>query len=197
MPRISLLPEDAVAELQPAMARFKQILGFVPNSTLIMQRKPKVVAALGGLMAAVWGADSAVDAGFKRIVAFMASKGAGCQYCVAHQVSGALHLGVDEQKLQALWDYKTSPLYSEKERVALDFALAAGAVPNDVTDELFSEMRRYWTEDEIVEITSVIALFGFLNRFNDTMATPLEPEAIGDAQRILGKGRWSPGKHAP
>jgi alkylhydroperoxidase family enzyme len=90
---------------------------------------------------------------------------------------------------------ETSPLYSEKERVALEYAAAAASVPNNVTDELFDRMKEHWSEDQIVEITGVISVFGFLNRFNDTMATPLEPQAIDDAARVLGKGRWSPGKH--
>jgi alkylhydroperoxidase family enzyme len=126
----------------------------------------------------------------------MASHAAGCQYCVAHQVSGALRLDVSEAKLAAIWDYETSPLYTDKERVALEYALAAGTVPNEVSDGLFDRLKLHWSEDQIVELTGAIALFGFLNRFNDSMATPLEPEAIGDAQRILGKARWTPGKHS-
>jgi alkylhydroperoxidase family enzyme len=96
----------------------------------------------------------------------MASYAAGCQYCVAHQVSGALHLDVREHKLAAIWDYETSPLYTEKERAALEYARAAASVPNEVTDELFDRLKVHWSEEQIVEITGVIAVFGFLNRFN-------------------------------
>lgn len=78
----------------------------------------------------------------------------------------------------------------------MEYARAAGAVPNEVTDEMFTRLKAYWSEEQIVEITGVISVFGFLNRFNDSMATPLEPEAIEDANRVLGKQRWSPGKHA-
>lgn len=69
-------------------------------------------------------------------------------------------------------------------------------MPNEVTDEMFTRLKAYWSEEQIVEITGVISVFGFLNRFNDSMATPLEPEATEDANRVLGKQRWSPGKHA-
>lgn len=196
MARIIPDKEAATPELRVAFERYKKHLGFVPNSVLILQRRPQMALALGDLIAAAWAPDSNVDAGFKRIIAYMASHAAGCQYCVAHQVSGALHLDVSDQKLAAIWDYQTSPLYSDKERIALEYAGAAASVPNGVTDELFGRMKRYWSEDEIVEITGVISVFGFLNRFNDTMATPLEPEAIEDAKRILGDNRWSPGKHS-
>ncbi len=196
MARIAPIDSAVTPELQAAFDGYKQILGFVPNSVLIMQRRPQMVFALGQLIGAAWAPDSTVDAGFKRLVAYMASHAAGCQYCVAHQVSGALHLNVSEAKLAAIWDYENSPLYSEEERVALEYARAAGTVPNAVSDELFDRLKAYWSEEQIVELTGVIAVFGFLNRFNDSLATPLEPEAIGDAQRILGKERWSPGKHA-
>lgn len=196
MPRLAPLAENAVPEMQPVLERQKQILGFVPNATLIMMRRPKVAAALGGLLAAIFAPESTVPGGFKRLVAFVASRAAGCQYCVAHQVGAALILGEDEKRVQAVWDYASSPLFSAKEKVALDYAFAAASVPNEVTDELFARLRAHWTDDDIVELTSVIGLFGFLNRFNDSMATPLEPTAIEEAEQHLGRARWSPGKHA-
>ena len=195
MARIAPIAEAATPELQASFERYKKHLGFVPNSVLILQRRPQMVLALGQLIASAWATDSTVDAGFKRLIAYMASYAAGCQYCIAHQISGALHLNVTEQKLVAIWNYETSPLFSQKERVALDYARAAGAVPNEVTDEMFEQLKQHWSEEQIVEITGVIAVFGFLNRFNDSMATPLEPQAIEDAKRVLGKERWRPGKH--
>ena len=138
----------------------------------------------------------AVDRGFKRLLAHFASRAAGCRYCMAHTVGGAAKLGVDEEKLDALWDYRSSPLYSEAERLALDFALAAGSVPNEVTDEMFAAMRRHWSDAQMVEIVGVISLFGFMNRWNDTMATPLEEEPTEVGERYLAKQGWQPGKHA-
>lgn len=114
---------------------------------------------------------------------------------MAHTSAGALHFGVDEKKLAAVWEYRTSPLYSDAERVALDFALAAASVPNDVTDELFVEMRKHWTEEQILEIVGVVATFGFLNRWNDTLATPLEDEPIAVGEKYLASGGWTVGKH--
>ena len=96
-----------------------------------------------------------------------------------------LHFGVEDKKLAAVWEYPTSPLYTIAERARLDYALAAASVPNAVTDAMFAELRKYWTEEQIVEIVGVIALFGFLNRWNDTMATPLEDEPIEVAERSI------------
>jgi alkylhydroperoxidase family enzyme len=114
---------------------------------------------------------------------------------MAHAAGASLRLGVDEKKLEAIWEYRTSPLYTEAERVALDFAIAAASQPNAVTDELFGNMKQHWTENQIVEIVGVIALFGWLNRFNDTMATPLEEEPIEVGEKFLAPHGWNVGKH--
>ena len=83
-----------------------------------------------------------------------------------------------------MWEYQTSPLYSPAERVTLDFAMAAASVPNAVTDDMFAELRKHWTEEQIVEIVGVISLFGFLNRWNDTMGTPLEMSPLKSGKSI-------------
>ena len=114
---------------------------------------------------------------------------------MAHTAGGSLRFGIGENKLAAIWEYRTSPLYTEAERVALDFTIEAAAQPNSVTDELFAKLKRHWTEGQIVEIVSVIALFGFLNRWNDTLATPLEEEPIEIGEKYLAAHGWRVGKH--
>jgi alkylhydroperoxidase family enzyme len=114
---------------------------------------------------------------------------------MAHTAGGAIHLGVDEQKVLAVWDYQTSPLYTPAERIALDVAVGASSVPNSVTDDMFVQLRKFWTEEEITEIIGVIAAFGFLNRWNDTMGTPLEDEPLASGEKLLGSHGWTPGKH--
>lgn len=114
---------------------------------------------------------------------------------MAHTAGGSLRFGIDDKKLAAVWDYRTSPLYTEAERVALDFTIEAAAQPNAVTDELFAKLKRHWSDGQIVEIVGVIALFGFLNRWNDTMATPLEEEPIEVGEKYLAAHGWHVGKH--
>jgi len=195
-PRIVPLPADSMPDLKDAFAAYTKSLGFIPNSMLILQRKPKIVKAMAQLTAAIWEPDGEVDRAFKRLVAHVVSRAAGCQYCMAHTAGGALLFGVEPKKVEAIWDFRASPLYSEAERVALDFAIAAASQPNGVTDEMFAEMRKHWNETQIVEIAAVVAVFGFLNRWNDTMATPLEEEPIRVGEKFLAKRGWSAGKHA-
>jgi uncharacterized peroxidase-related enzyme len=195
-PRIAPLAPEHTPELEDAFEAMKKNLGFVPNSVLILQRKPKIARALASLTASIWEPGGEVERGLKRLVAHVASRTAGCRYCMAHTAGGALHFGIDERKLAAVWEFRTSPLFSEAERVALDFTIAAASVPNGVTDDMFAAMRKHWSETQIVEIVAVIATFGFLNRWNDTMGTPLEDEPLGVGERFLAPQGWSPGKHA-
>jgi uncharacterized peroxidase-related enzyme len=195
-PRLSPLPPEHSPELREQFETMRKNLGFVPNSILIMQRKPKLAKALAQLTAAIWDPEGKVDRGFKRLIAHVASRTAGCRYCMAHTAGGALHFGVEDAKLAAVWEYRTSPLFSPAERLALDLAVAAAQVPNEVTDELFAELGEHWSEEQIVEIIGVISVFGFLNRWNDTLATPLEDEPIAVGEKFLAALGWEPGKHA-
>jgi uncharacterized peroxidase-related enzyme len=193
-PRLAPLPP--VAELKEEFEASRKRLGFVPNSMLIMQRKPAMVRAWTALTTALNDpSTSKVDFGLKRLIGHMASRAAGCQYCMAHTAGIARANSDYEKKVAAIWDYETSPLFSPAERAALDFARAAGSVPNAVTDEMFATMRTHWSDEQMVEIVGVIAMFGFLNRWNDTMATPLEEEPVEIGEKYLARGGWSAGKH--
>jgi uncharacterized peroxidase-related enzyme len=197
-PRIAPLPVDHDPALADFFAEPARNLGFVPNSLLILQRKPNLLKAVSQLLGALWNPrDSRVERGLKRLIAHVASKAAGCRYCMAHTIEGAAHFGVDEAKLAAIWDYQSSPLFSVAERAALDFAFAAAQQPNQVSDDDFAVLRRYFDEEQIVEIVATVSVFGFLNRFNDTMGTPLESAPTEAGEKFLAGHGWTPGKHQP
>ncbi|QIZ78697.1 carboxymuconolactone decarboxylase family protein [Ferrimonas lipolytica] len=195
MPLLTPLAADTTPELANDFALFERILGFVPNSLLTMQRVPAMVTGFGALTKAVMDPNGDVDPGFKRILAHFCSRAAGCQYCEAHSLIAAELHDVSHQKVLAVWEYQTSPLYTDAERVALDFALAAGSVPNAVDEPLMERMRQYWSEVQIVEILGAISLYGFLNRWNDSMATQIEQPALAMGQEVLSPGGWNGGKH--
>ena len=195
MPRLQPLPPETTPELKEHFDFFLGTLGFTPNSVLTMQRKPGLVKAFAQLNAAVMDPAGEVDLGFRRLIGHVVSKVSGCLYCQAHTLLGASNFGVSEAKLADIWSWSTSPLYTPRERLALDFALAAASQPNAVSDEQFARLREQWSEGEIVEILGVVAMFAFLNRWNDTMATPLEPVPDAVARRALGAQGWTSGKH--
>lgn len=195
MAHLDPLPPETTPELAEDFALFERILGFVPNSLLTMQRRPQMVHGFGALTRAVMDPQGPVDLGFMRLVAHFASRAAGCRYCEAHSLIAAGIHGISRGKIEAVWEYRDSPLYTEAERVALDFALAAGAVPNAVDADLMARLKRHWSEEQIVQILGAVCLYGFLNRWNDSLATDLEepPRTLGE--QVLARGGWTAGKH--
>jgi alkylhydroperoxidase family enzyme len=193
--RLDPLPPEHTPALKPQFDSFFKSLGFVPNSVLTMQRKPKLVQAFVAMQGAIWDPESRVDRGFKRLIAFVASRATGDTYSMAHTASGALHFGIAADKLDAVWDYATSPRYDAAERAALDLAVAASRVPNAVTDATFAALRRHWSEEQIVEIVATIAMAGFLARWNGSMMTPIEAEPRTVGETHLAKFGWAAGRH--
>lgn len=194
MPRLSPLDRGSLTGLAPMLELVEASMGFVPNSLLTMARKPALVEAFAGLSVAVMQ-NSLLPEGLSSLVAFMVSRSAGCQYCQAHTHHQAARAGLPNEKLDDIWNYEQSPLFSEAERAALRVAQSAAVVPNAVTDEDFVELHKHFSEDQIVEIISVISFFGFLNRWNDTLATPLEDAPRDHAQAHLSAQGWAAGKH--
>jgi alkylhydroperoxidase family enzyme len=194
-PRLAPLPPEHSPELGDQFASFLKTLGFVPNSVLTMQRKPALVRAFVQMQAAIWSPDSKVDRGLKRLIAFAASRATRDAYSMAHTASGALHFGIDPEKLAALADFRASARFTDAEKSALALAVAASAVPNGVTDGIFADLRAHWGEEQIVEIVATIAMAGFLARWNGTMATPLETEPREVGEKHLAPQGWSAGIH--
>ncbi len=181
-------------ELEELFLLYDQTLSFVPNSLFTMARRPEILRAFSELITRIWRTGT-LPIGLKPLVAIVASTAAGCRYCQAHESVDAMMRGVPDEKIAAIWDFERSPLFDEGERAALRFARDASVLPNQVTPAHFEELRRYWDEGEIVELLAVIGLFGFLNRWNDSMATDLEDVPMGFASRTLGPGWGGPGKH--
>jgi uncharacterized peroxidase-related enzyme len=197
MTRMQPLAVDAGSdpELAEAFGHFTKTLGFVPNSLLTMQRVPAIATAVIQLNRAVFAPGGEVDLGLKRLVAHVASAAAGCQYCKAHTTVSATRHGVADEKMSAIYEYATSPLFTPAERAALDFAMAAASVPTAVTDETYDALAEHWSETQIVEILGVVCMFGVFNRWNDSMATPLEELPLARADELISEAGWEPGKH--
>ena len=195
MPLVDPLPEDADNSVRQLATFFNETLGFCPNSVLTMQRRPNIAKAFIELNKAVMENQGRVTSSLKRLIGFVASNVSGCRYCQAHTIRAAERYGAEEEKLSHIWEYETHSAFSEAERAALDFARAAASVPNAVDDALKERLYNFWDEGEIVEMLGVISLFGYLNRWNDSMATSLEEEAKTSGLKWLSKQEWSPGKH--
>jgi uncharacterized peroxidase-related enzyme len=198
MTRIRPLRREDVPELDERFFKpYEASRGYVPNSNLVMARRPKLLEAFRNLNRAIFDPEGRTPRDLLAMVGNVASRSAGCMYCVAHTANNSRKAGVQDEKVAALWEYETSPLFSEAERAALRFAQAAAASPNAVTDEDMAALRRHFDEDQMVEILAVVCWYGFLNRWNDSLATELEPAAFEYAEATIATKGWEAGKHAP
>lgn len=194
-PLVSPLDRNANKEAQEMAAFYEETLGFTPNSLFTMMHRPRIARAFLEMNMSVMENKGRVTSALKRQIAYLSSMTTGCRYCEAHAIRAAVRYGSEEDKLQNIWDYKTYPAFSDAERAAFDFAIAASSVPNAVDQQIADNLRAYWDEGEIVEITGVVALFGYLNRWNDSMGTQLENPAVEDGENYLAGHGWVVGKH--
>lgn len=195
MAHIAPLDRSDLPEFEPVFQIVESAMGFVPRSMFTMGRNPALLRAFGQMSFAVLGPGE-IDGGLKQLVAHVASTAAGCRYCQAHTASSAARNGVDAAKVEAVWSFETDDRFDDAERAALRLARDAATVPNATTAEHFADLALHFDENQVVELVAVISLFGWLNRWNDTMATDLEDEPLGFGREHLAAQGWDPGKHA-
>ena len=195
MALVTPLSPDHDETTKELAAFFNETLGFCPNSILTMQRRPAISRAFINLNKAVMANDGRVTSSLKRMIAWVSSNATGCRYCLAHAIRAAERYGAEKEQLENIWDYRTHKAFSQAERAALDFSLQASQVPNQVDAKIKERLYTYWDEGEIVEMLGVISLFGYLNRWNDSMGTSIENGAVESGNQYLGKHGWEKGKH--
>lgn len=189
------LPYDTSPQLKERFEHYRETRGFIPNSILTMQRRPAIAEAFMALNKAVLY-EGTVSEELKMLVSLIASQAAGCRYCQAHMANLSSIYEASADKIAAVWDWQDSTLFTDAERAALDYAFKASIIPNQVDDATFAELARHFSDSEIVEITASVALFGYLNRWNDSLATDLEDYPRKVAEGLIGGVGWTPGKHA-
>ena len=196
MARVDPLEETELSEeLKKQFSFNEETMGFIPNSLKTMARIPGLVSAFTHLSSVILGNDI-LPAELRGMIALMASTGAECRYCQAHTSATTARAGVTDEKLSAIWNFESSGHFNDSERAALRFAFHSGQTPNAVTDFDTETLQKYFTDQEITSIISICSLFGYLNRWNDTMATKLEDHPKNFASDILGPQGWEPSKHS-
>jgi uncharacterized peroxidase-related enzyme len=197
MAHISPLADQDIQdeEILASFAHYENTRGFVPNSIRTMARRPAIAKAFMALNQAVLY-EGTVSTETKMLVSLASSMAAGCQYCESHMTNLSSIYEASDEKIAAIWEFESSDLFSDAERAAITIGLKAGSSPNEATAEDFAQLKKHYADEEIVEIMASAALFGYLNRWNDTMATTLEVLAADVAERVIGSVGWTPGKHA-
>lgn len=196
MAHLRPLNDDEIGDdyILERFGHYARTRGFVPNSIRTMARRPRIVKAFMALNQAVLY-EGTVETELKMLVSLASSMASGCRYCQSHMANLSSLYEAPDEKIAAIWELETSDLFNDAERAALRLAIKAGTLPNDASQEDFDELGQYFDEGQIVEIVASISLFGYLNRWNDTMATQLEAVPTQLAERVVSSTGWSPGKH--
>jgi len=157
--------------LKEAAGQLEARLGVVPHSFRTYAHCPEIALAFARLAAAVFA--GTLDPKLKTMVAYKVSATNGCPYCIGH-TSGMLRgAGFTEKQLDSIRELVPNA-WSEKERIALTFAVQATREPGRVTDDLVAQLRQHFTEAEVVEIAAVVGFMNFTNKVHEALAIPLE-----------------------
>lgn len=118
MSRLDPLPLESLDEdLRAEIGRLRESTGYVPNSFLIMGRRPEIAMNFLVLIRSVMrNPSSTIDTGLRWMVAHLCSQSFGCYYCSGHTKKNGARYGLPQEKFDALWEFQTSPLFSEAER---------------------------------------------------------------------------------
>ena len=166
-------PRESFVDLQDTFKMIESFMGYLPNSHLSMAKNPNLNDGFSALAGTIFGSKH-LGMDLVNLIALASSLSSGCKYCQAHTSHGASRAGVNSEKIAEILKFKESDQFSSSEKAALDLAFAAGVTPNASKKEHFIELKKYFSDEAIIDIVAVIALFGFLNRWNDTLGTKLE-----------------------
>ena len=195
-PLVSPLDRNSTKQAKEMATFYDETLGFTPNSLFTMMHRPRIAKAFLEMNQAVMENKGSVSSSMKREIAYLSSMTTGCRYCEAHAIRAAERYGSSKERLENIWEYKSNAAFSESDRAMFDLAIAASQVPNGVSEEIKARAKKFFSDGEIVEILGVVALFGYLNRWNDSMGTELENPAVKSAEKILEARGWEVGKHS-
>ena len=163
-----LTKEQAAPEAHPAFEKLSARSGKVPNIFASMAHRPAVLNTFLPLYAAIVN-QGTVEAKYKELAYLRASLTNGCEYCMRAHIASSKRAGVTPEQIEALPFYQRSPLFDEKEKAAILYADRVSRGAAAIRDPALQELTKYYDEGQIVELTLVICVANFTNRFNDAL----------------------------
>lgn len=188
------LDRETSPGLESTFQAAETFYGYLPNYFLAMSRLPAAVEAYTTFLTELYD-EVTLPSGLAQLISLEASSVSGCTYSIAHSAMKASQVGVANNKIAAIGHYQTSPLYNGRERAALEFANKSAQAPSPLDQIDFDNMNVHFSETEICEIVFIVALTGFHNRWNDSVATELETDPLSYANHNLPADLWQLSKH--
>ena len=171
---IDEVPED----VQPVYRRFVEEYGPFLNQVKVFAHRAPVLRHIQGLLLDL-SDEALLPKRYLEIALVVVSKLNECTYCVSHHEPRLVSEGLEAQTVAAILD-DDCPGLDAVERLVRDYAVAVTQRPQRIRDAMFEELRRHFSEAQIVELTVRIALCGFFNRVNDALQIGIEDD-VADA----------------
>ncbi len=175
--------EDFSAPFRKSAERVSGRVGMIANNVRAMANSPELGATMRQFLDDVWDHGD-LPKPMKALIRSKVSNINACLYCSAHQVRVMRSQGVEQEKIDNMYDYLSHPAFSDKERAILAYSealtLDAGAIP----EEVVSTFVEHTSAQERTEATIVAAAMGLLNRLNDGLRVPLEEPMLEIASGI-------------
>jgi uncharacterized peroxidase-related enzyme len=184
---IDEVPED----IRPTYARFAGEYGPFLNQVKVFAHRPPAVKHLMGLLLDL-AEEALLPKRYLEIVLVVVSKLNECRYCVAHHAPRLVDQGLAPESVANILE-PDCPGLDEVDRLVRDYAVQVTTKPQYMRDAIFDELKKHFTEAEIVELTLRTALCGFFNRFNDALRIGMEDGVIEDMLSRGGKPEDLPG----
>jgi alkylhydroperoxidase family enzyme len=157
---------------------------------------PELMETFQTLVERVMVAENNLSRQIRSEIFTMASIAGGCQHCQAHGAYTLHMMGVDAGRIRDIWTFDQSAEFTAAEKAALRLARDAAMVPNAVGPDHFADLRKHYSDRQIVEMLAVISLAGWYNRWNNSIATVTDQESVDWAKENLDAVGWELGKHA-
>ena len=163
-----LTKEQAAPDVHDIFDKLSARSGKVPNIFAVMAHRPAVLNTFLPAYAAIVN-QGTVEAKYKELAYLRASMVNACEYCVRAHIASSKRAGVSAEQVAALPFYQRSPLFDEKEKATILYADRVTRGAAGIRDPELLELKKYYDEGQIVELTLVICVANFTNRFNDAL----------------------------
>lgn len=175
--------EEVPEDVRPVYQRFASEYGPFLNQVKVFAHRPPALRHIMGLLLDLAG-EALLPKRYLEIVLVVVSKLNECTYCVAHHAPRLIDQGLPPDAVENILEEKV-PHFDEVDLLVRDFAVQVTNKPQTMRDAIFTELRKHFSEEQIVELTLRTALCGFFNRFNDALMIETEDGVLED---MLAKG---------
>jgi AhpD family alkylhydroperoxidase len=173
MLRVSLKPAQAYPwYLRPFFWNQRRKYGAVLDSALLWARSPKLFLGVALPYGMIDRKSSPIDPVLRSLVTVRVSQLNGCRFCVDLNSATLLRRGVDLEKVNALDNWQQSPLFTDTERIALEYAEAVTLRSSAIDDGLIQQLKSHFDEDAVVELTALIGFQNLSSKFNSALGVP-------------------------